>query len=198
MMMYVTTALALLSLISSSPIPYEERGLGRVMEPYGVVRDLDLPALMHFDGDVFRFSSTPALGGRGYVITISGIADGAGRLEVITVEGHSSFGWRRTGAFETLLSPEEYAGVMNWVDALYQEPEDYEEKAPDPNAPIFICGDGPGFLSERRRGNRISWLDGSCAPDHPNKAISQYLFGYTQELMGSFWNRKWRYGRQGQ
>jgi hypothetical protein len=150
---------------------------------------LGLPGLYGADGDVFRFSAAPALGGRGFVITLSELPKGAGRIEAILIHGHHGLGWTRQATMEARLSPEAYAEALARVDALYR-PLDYAA-IPGPNDPsrvIALCTDGPGYLSERNRDGEVTWLSGHCADNHPNPAIA----GVMRELVEHAFADAWR------
>ncbi len=138
-----------------------------------VVEALHLPDLMAADGDVFRFSSSPALGGLGYAITITELPKGAARLEAVVAEGHPYRSWKRIGGGDRLLTAALYAAILQRLDGLYRLPA---EAAPSGGGKdIVVCTDGPGYVAGRRKGKEMTWLEGFCRADHPNRAIAREL-----------------------
>lgn len=146
------------------------------------VRDaVSAPLLGEIGPDVFRFSQAPALGGRGYVMTFVGQADGAW-AEIIWLDGHPSLGWRVTRRQRFELAPSEYERLATFVDQqLARGAPDLRSEAGDV---IMVCTDGPGYLTERLMDGDQSWLRGFCGDDHPNDAIKAYLSAWALHRLG--------------
>jgi hypothetical protein len=115
------------------------------------------PAMRQLGPDAVRFSSqTPA--GTGYIIVLSGNRRG----EVSWFRRHAGAGWRQTRHEEFQISLTDYRGIADEVDRLLSEgasavQDDYEE-----GEEIPMCEGGPGYLTERVRGNDVSWLTPAC------------------------------------
>lgn len=122
--------------------------------------------------DAIRISTTPALGGKAWVIEIH-------RQDADWAAGEASFGfwgrgsgWTKLGYLRIELRSADYTALSQRVDALMARGE------PAPPSPgsgsIVVCTDGPGYLSERRKNGRSSWMSGFCG-DHPNKEIARLM-----------------------
>ena len=158
-----------------------ETGHGDARRVLGsVLNAVEAPALSNIERDVFRFSSTPSLGSRGYIVTFVGAADGAW-ADAIWLEGHWRTGWRVTRRERFELEPSEYEWLANTIDETLAE----GEPALDPDAEErTICVDGPGYLTERLVDGAQVWIAGQCLEEHPNNRISDVVFGWLLDRLG--------------
>ena len=145
-----------------------------------ILLDLDAPRISSIERDVLRFSSAPALGGRGYVMTFVGAADGAW-AEITWVRGHSQTRWRVTRRERIALEPSEYEDIASVADSAYARGRRHMN--PDRDV-IDVCADGPGYLSERLVDGSQIWLAGSCGDENPNDEIADYLFRWLADRLG--------------
>ena len=144
--------------------------------------DVVAPLLADIGGDVVRFSSAPALGGRGYVMTFAGAADGAW-AEVIWVFGAPRSGWRISHRQRFELEPNEYEYIAGMVDDAFALGE--PNLRPDADT-MIICTDGPGYLTERLMDGSSTWMAGQCGDEHPNDVIADYLFSWALSRLGGY------------
>ena len=119
---------------------------------------------------MLRFSSQPALGGTGYVITLS-----ANRgADVSWFWGHARLGWRRTRHTHFDVSEAEYRDVVDQVDRLLTAGMDAPlARANSADEVIVACADGPGYLTERRSNGEAHWFRPQCSG--MNSEIATYL-----------------------
>ena len=122
--------------------------------------------------NAMRFSSAPALGGKGYLIEIAEHDDewAVGRFVVFV--GHPSDEWIEVLRGRLALPANEFLQLLRSVNSLMQEGEaEYNQG----DGVIFVCTDGPGFLSESRLGGIDLTLEGFCGEDHPNEKINRLI-----------------------
>lgn len=174
----IAAAATLLTIASSTA----ETGLGAAPRSnlHDVLDAVGAPPLNQIGPDAFRFSQEPALGGRGYVMTFAGHADGA-RAEIIWLDGHPRSGWRRTRRVRLELDLGEYERLASFVD------EELERGEPIlmSDGEGIVCTDGPGFLTERVMDGVHRWMSGFCGDAHPNNAIKGYLAGWALDRLGN-------------
>lgn len=132
--------------------------------------------------DGLRFSSRPALGGNGYIVQITKQDNGEGRGQVILLHGHPIDGWFQTGELMLIVYFDEYAEIARLFDEAMAKSNDPHIKPSDDNV-IFVCTDGPGYLSERITGGQSTELEGSCGEKHPNNLLAVVIEG----LIGRAW-----------
>jgi hypothetical protein len=122
--------------------------------------------------DAIRISATPALGGKAWVIELH-------RQDADWALGDASFGfwgrgsgWTSLGHLRIELRSADYAALSKKVDALLAR----GEPAPPPpeSGWVVVCTDGPGYLSERRKNGKSTWMSGFCG-EHPNNAIARLM-----------------------
>ncbi len=147
-----------------------------------IAQDLNAPRISEIDRDVLRFSSAPALGGRGYMMTFVGAADGAW-AEVVWLYGHSQTEWRVTRRERFALEPSEYESIATFADSAYVRGARRGYMNPTRDV-IHVCADGPGYLSERLVDGSQTWLAGSCGDEHPNDEIANYLLRWLADRLG--------------
>jgi hypothetical protein len=153
-----------------------------------------IPAL---GDDVIRFSSQPALGGSGYIVTVVR----GGYADVAQFWGHGEFGWtlKRDVRFE--ISEKDFQRLAKDVDddLARGDPKDVDDDLArgDPNAGcdgvIVLCSDGPGYLTERARHGAASWVSGFCEENNPNNLIAPRLFNWLGEHGVSLGPFTWPY-----
>jgi hypothetical protein len=119
----------------------------------------------------------PALGGRAAIVEI--VDDGRARLvgRVYGLYGHPYLGWDIADAQMLSLSRTEYARLAAVVDAALAE---YQRLFGDTGeGAMYVCTDGPGFVTERVVRGRVTTLAGDCAATeetaHPNmRVVAQF------------------------
>jgi hypothetical protein len=139
-----------------------------------ILRAARAPPLDRLGDDVARFSSTPALGGRGWVIELHRAGSARATGEVIYFGGHPSRGWRKLGWMKLELPAAQFAEVTAKIDGQLARGEPSSESIVEGQVAISVCTDGPGYVSERRTHGRSMWLEGFCG-DHPNNEIARLL-----------------------
>ncbi|HEX8626169.1 MAG TPA: hypothetical protein VF782_13980 [Allosphingosinicella sp.] len=145
-----------------------ERGKREVLDAAG------RPSMRKLGDGAFRFSTSPALGGRAAIIEIAPRPEGGTEVRTFAFEGHPQLGWTRTGSARFRLSADEQRRLLSELDAALAA---YRRSTGDIDDPVMIvCTDGPGYLTERIRGRAVETLAGSCplesdAP-HPNVTIA--------------------------
>lgn len=149
----------------------------------GILRDLGVPRISEIERDVLRFSSAPPLGGRGYMMTFVGAADGAWAEIVWVLWDNRVDRWRVTRRERFELEPSEYEDLATFADRSYVRGARYGHMDPTPEA-IYVCADGPGYLTERLVDGSQIWLAGSCGREHPNDEIANYLFRWLADRLG--------------
>lgn len=118
--------------------------------------------------DVIRFSSAPALGGRGYVVELRKSSKATtGRL--ILLYGHPRMGWRIRGEVPLEITPADF-------DVLANATQRFDRQAPSEvgQDEVVVCTDGPGYLTELRLAGRLRQLSGFCG-DHANNRIAMFV-----------------------
>jgi hypothetical protein len=162
-------------------VAHAETGRGEAPRVLGsVLNAVDAPTLENIERDVVRFSSTPSLGNRGYIITFVGAAGGAW-ADVVWLDGHWRTGWGVTRRERIELEPSEYEWLANTIDDIIAEGEPAID--PDPEERV-ICVDGPGYLSERLVDGGHIWIAGQCLEEHPNNQIAKVVFGWLLDRLG--------------
>lgn len=134
----------------------------------------DRPSMRKLGDGAFRFSTSPALGGRAAIVEIAPRRKGGAEVRSFTFEGHPHLGWTRTGSASFLLPADEQRRFLSEVVAALPL---YRSSTRVPGSPVMIvCTDGPGYLTERIKGTAIETLAGSCPFDsdapHPNVTIA--------------------------
>lgn len=122
----------------------------------------------------FRFSTSPALGGRAAIVEVAPRPEGGAEVRTFSFEGHPHFGWTRTGSAAFLLPVDEQRRLLSEFDAALPP---YRRSNRDIEGPVMIvCTDGPGYLTERIRGRAVETIAGSCPLDsdapHPNVTLA--------------------------
>jgi len=145
------------------------------------VRDaVNAPPLARIDRDAFRFSQQPALGGRAYVMTFSGQADGPW-AEIVWLDGHPRTGWRRTRRERIELTGSEYQDLATFVDEHLARGE---PQLTDDEGEGVVCTDGPGYTTERLMDGVQTWMHGFCGEGHPNQTIKNELAVWALHRLG--------------
>lgn len=154
------------------------RGAARFdLEYRDLLDEANVPALTAYGADAIRFSSQPGLGGEGFIFVFSGARRFA---DVSWFRGHPRLGWRRTRHARLHISDEDYSEVAAEVDRLTRVAEEERGQAEvrerlrgsDEEEAIVVCGDTPGYMTERIVGGRMTWTS-SCWP--PDPEIADYL-----------------------
>lgn len=145
-----------------------ERGKREVLDA------ADRPTMRKLGDGAFRFSTSPALGGRAAIVEIAPRRKGGAEVRSFTFEGHPLLGWTRAGSASFLLPVDEQRQFLREVDAALLL---YRPSTRGPESPVMIvCTDGPGYLTERIQGRAIETLAGFCPFDseapHPNVTIA--------------------------
>jgi hypothetical protein len=174
------------SALAASPDEFAGFGSGEVQrygQRYGgefhdLLDDAHAPTMRRLDYDAIRFSSQPGLGGTGYIVLLGA----NGHVEVSWFRGHSRSGWRRTRHAGFQISPAEYRTVAYEVDRLVSAGIAEESQARDHSDEIVMCGDGPGYLTERVRGTEVSWYSPSCGGE--NDEIARYMTSWVFAHLG--------------
>ena len=140
-------------------------------DDWSVAQQTRAPPLAALAEDSVRFSMTPSLGGRAYIMVISrkaNFAEGSIRFYV----GHpTSRRWRDLGQVKFRISLEAYKRLVDEVDAAWAAGEP-DQMLPDAQGEVMICVDGPELKAERRRNGESIWMTGKgCAQRHPNDII---------------------------
>jgi hypothetical protein len=128
------------------------------------------PTIRKLGSEAFRFSTSPALGGRSAIVEITPRRDGGAKVRSFSLEGHSALGWTRTGSASFILPADEHRRLLSEVDAALPP---YRLTDGESDEPVMIlCTDGPGYFLERLRGHAVETLAGFCSLDddlpHPN------------------------------
>lgn len=138
-------------------------------------------------GDAFRFSSQPALGGRGFVFELVK-RESVATVTITWARGHPGYGWERTRRRSVTITHEEFDWIMSSVDALLADGQPSQVYVDaDEQEIIVLCTDGPGYRSERVHENTVTWLTGFCGvPDHPhpNTRIADILLSWFFDRAG--------------
>ena len=142
---------------------------------HDILDSVQRPSATILGQDVIRFSSAPALGGRGLVVELvsEGSRGAVGRL--FWLYGHPGLGWEMRGGTRIRLTSERYSRLATVVDQQMARSEPLPSPAADEPEVMFVCTDGPGYLTERVRHGQIVTLAGSCGDEHPNDQIGALL-----------------------
>ena len=136
------------------------------------------PKLAALGDDVVRMSSTPALGGTGWVIELH-------RADAKFAEGEARFLWTsrsegvEAGRIKLRMRLEDYETLTRRIDTELAR-TDFEDSRVTRNAQgqvteLIVCTDGPGYVTERRVDGRMTWMGGFCGDGHPNNVIAALL-----------------------
>lgn len=162
---------AVISSLLSSSISYADAGAGRYSREASVLKASNAPALDNIGEDVVRFSSTPALGGRGVVIEIHRRDDQWSTGTMTLLVGHPADRWVTTATLVIEMKTSEFEALTREIDAQLLREEPPLENS---EGEIVVCTDGPGYVTERLVGGRSQWLSGFCG-DHPNNRIAELI-----------------------
>jgi len=132
--------------------------------------------------NAIRFSSAPALGGRGVVVELAEQPDGSAAGTVTYLLGHPHEGWKRASPVPLALLPAEWRKLRTDVDAALLKREPAASRA---DGSLFLCTDGPGYLTERQSAGGTFWVSGFCG-DHPNDGIAKAFNALLVEHFASF------------
>lgn len=173
-------ALLLALALGSSPV-LADHGTGAGDRKGSVIRGES--ALARLGSDVVRFSSTPALGGRGMSFTAVARPDGSGMATVRYYRGHPALGWRGEARIAFILNSEEWAGLRAVADAAIAAAE-----PPDvyPDGSLSVCTDGPGYRHERFVAGTTRWMTGFCGRNHPNQALADKVNALLASRLADF------------
>jgi hypothetical protein len=150
-------------------------GSGEVERGVDVLSATHARPMSEVGDDAIRFSTTPSLGGRAWIVEWRGDERGRGATGSITF-----LYWTRDGAplnvgtVQIGLSKEEYSALATEVDRLMRSPEPKPQTCENGHCLIDVCTDGPGYLIERRHGGSTTWMSGDCG-DHPNNRIAKLM-----------------------
>jgi len=132
--------------------------------------------------NAIRFSSAPALGGRGVVIELAEQPDGGAVGAVTWLLGHPQESWKRADPVPLVLLPAEWRKLRTDVDSALLKREPAASRA---DGSLFICTDGPGYLTERNSSGGTFWVSGFCG-DHPNDDVAKAFNALLVEHFASF------------
>jgi len=140
--------------------------------PFSVLADVNAKPVDQIGDDVIRVSTTPALGGRAWVIELHRNADGSAiGVADLGFSGRGGNGWTDLGSLKVGLSAERFAALSAKIDGLLARGEPVPETSANV---VHICTDGPGYVTERRKNGRSEWMSGFCG-DHPNNQIAKLM-----------------------
>lgn len=163
-------AAAMLSIFTVSN-SYADVGTGPYPREADVLEATDAPALDKIGEDVVRFSSTPALGGRGVIIEIHRRDAEWATGTMTLLIGHSSDRWVTTATLVIEMKTKQFEALTREIDAQLRRREPPLENT---NGEIVVCTDGPGYVTERFNRGNSQWLSGFCG-DHPNNRIAELI-----------------------
>lgn len=130
--------------------------------------------------DAFRYVEQPALGSRGYVISVQRRRRDA-VMDVSWMYGHPRLGWTRTRHERLSISLDYYDGLSSWIDEEFDRAaRAYARRT----GAIYVCTDGPGASTERMRNGEVRWMTGFCGDRHPNELIGARLRDLVLDLLG--------------
>jgi len=134
------------------------------------------PPVRSLGSNSIRFSTAPALGGDGIVVEAVSRGERGARVTIIGLYGHAAFGWEEQDRVRFNLSPGAYRRLAARVDAaLAQAMEDGYGNEEDDS--IAVCGDGPGYRTERSARGSVVTVAGSCDKLNPNRAVARAMLG---------------------
>ena len=163
-------AAAICSIFGSS-VSYADAGTGPYPRRADVLKASHVPALGKIGEDVIRFSSTPALGGRGVIIEIHRRDAQWSTGTMTLLIGHPSARWVTTAMLTIEMNTSQFEALTSEIDRQLLRGEPPLENAKDE---IVACTDGPGYVTERLSDGRSRWLSGFCG-DHPNNRIAELI-----------------------
>ena len=134
------------------------------------------PELASLGEEAIRFWKRPARGGRGYMVELVPQPEGPALANVVVLFVHPFQGISRIGGWSFELPRGEYGLIAELVDAGIVEGEPSRF---GPDGQVYVCGDGPGNLTERRKGGLDRHLAGFPCGDqrHPNGLIALAIEG---------------------
>ena len=150
---------------------YADVGTGPYPREADVLEATNAPALDKIGKDVVRFSSTPALGGRGVIIEIHRRDAEWATGTVTLLIGHPSDRWVTTATLVIEMKTPQFEALAGQIDAQLRRKEPPLENA---KGEIVVCTDGPGYVTERLSRGDSQWLSGFCG-DHPNNRIAELM-----------------------
>lgn len=148
-----------------------DSGSGVYHEEFDVLAATNAPALEALGRDVVRFSSSPALGGKGMIIELHRRDADWAEGTLTLLYGHPSEKWEIKATISLAISASEFDRLTRKIDAEMSKGEQQTEGA---DGTIVVCTDGPGYVTERLAGGHSQWLSDSCG-DHPNDRIAAMM-----------------------
>ena len=148
-----------------------DSGSGAYPREFDVLSATNAPALEVLGKDVVRFSSSPALGGKGIIIELHRRDADWAEGTMTLLYGHPSEKWEIKATISLAISASEFDKLTRKIDAEMSKGEQQAEGA---DGTIVVCTDGPGYVTERLAGDHSQWLSGSCG-DHPNDRIAAMM-----------------------
>ncbi|HEX2762855.1 MAG TPA: hypothetical protein VHM92_03280 [Allosphingosinicella sp.] len=96
------------------------------------------------------------------------------RVRFFAMTGHPRTRWEIRARERFTIGPEELRRLKGEIDHAFLA---YHPPVPNPdNGETIVCNDGPGYATERMRGERVETLVGFCPPSreepHPNLHIA--------------------------
>lgn len=120
--------------------------------------------------EAVRFSSTPALGGRGWIVEIHRTKGDRAEGVAEFYRGHPSYGWVKAGSVRLEAPVDEFDRLAVSVENALARGEPNNRVGDE----FVVCTDGPGYVSEQRRSGRSVWASGFCN-GHPNNEIAALM-----------------------
>jgi len=162
---------AAIGAIFTASVGYADVGTGPYPRKADVLEAANAPELDTIGQDVVRFSSTPALGGRGVIIEIhrrdAEWATGTMTLLIGRPRGR----WVTTATLLIEMKIPQFEELARQIDAQLQREEPPLENV---EGEIVVCTDGPGYVTERLSRGGSRWLSGFC-DEHPNNRIAELM-----------------------
>lgn len=121
--------------------------------------------------DVVRFSSTPALGGRGWIVELHRTKRDRAEGVAEFYRGHPSLGWTKAGSVRLEGPKDEFDRLAEKVRVALARGEPDNRVSDE----IVVCTDGPGYVTEQRQSGRTVWTSGFCNNGHPNNEIAELM-----------------------
>lgn len=150
---------------------YADVGTGPYRREADVLEATNAPTLDKIGEDVVRFSSTPALGGRGVIIEFHRRDAEWATGTMTLLIGHSSDRWITTATLAIEMKTTQFLALTREIDTQLRRREPPLENA---EGEIVVCTDGPGYVTERLSRGDSKWLSGFCG-DHPNNRIAELM-----------------------
>lgn len=157
--------------ISTAAICHADTGTGPYPRKADVLEATNAPALDMIGDDVVRFSSTPALGGRGVIIEIHRRDAEWATGTMTLLMGHPSHRWVTTATLAIEMTTPRFEALSRQIDAQLRRKQPQLE---DTKGELVVCTDGPGYVTERLGGEGSQWSSGFCG-DHPNNRIAELI-----------------------